>query len=186
MIKRAGIKGFTIVELLIVIVVIAILAAIVITVYNGVQTRAQASALIDGFKKIDKAFHLMSVDQGITSWWADTDPVLYPTGTTTFGGNPQISAIVAAPETGMSKYLQRSPTVSGLSGHFTYDNDGDTYVPSACTNVARGVNVFFSSIPLNVAQAVDDSFDDGDLNCGNIRLNAGTQLFYGLSNTQSF
>ena len=36
-------KGFTIVELLIVIVVIGILAAIVIVAYNGIQDRAQSS-----------------------------------------------------------------------------------------------------------------------------------------------
>lgn len=38
-------SGFTIVELLIVIVVIGILAAITIVAYNGVQTRAKASAV---------------------------------------------------------------------------------------------------------------------------------------------
>ncbi len=37
-------SGFTIVELLIVIVVIAILAAITIVAYNGIQNRAKASA----------------------------------------------------------------------------------------------------------------------------------------------
>ncbi len=37
-------KGFTLVELLIVIVVIAILAAISIVAYNGIQNRAKASA----------------------------------------------------------------------------------------------------------------------------------------------
>ena len=37
-------RGFTIVELLIVIVVIAILAAITIVAYNGIQNRAKASA----------------------------------------------------------------------------------------------------------------------------------------------
>jgi len=37
-------KGFTIVELLIVIVVIAVLAAITIVAYNGIQNRAKASA----------------------------------------------------------------------------------------------------------------------------------------------
>ena len=37
-------KGFTIVELLIVIVVIGILAAITIVAYNGIQTRAKSTA----------------------------------------------------------------------------------------------------------------------------------------------
>ncbi|HRC27957.1 MAG TPA: prepilin-type N-terminal cleavage/methylation domain-containing protein [Candidatus Saccharimonas sp.] len=42
--KQTNKRGFTIVELLIVIVVIAILAAITIVAYNGITTRANASA----------------------------------------------------------------------------------------------------------------------------------------------
>jgi len=42
--KQNKLRGFTIVELLIVIVVIAILAAITIVAYNGVQQRANVSA----------------------------------------------------------------------------------------------------------------------------------------------
>lgn len=42
--KQTKTRGFTIVELLIVIVVIAILAAITIVAYNGVQQRANVSA----------------------------------------------------------------------------------------------------------------------------------------------
>ena len=38
-------KGFTIVELLIVIVIIGILAAITIVAYNGIQQRAQTTAM---------------------------------------------------------------------------------------------------------------------------------------------
>jgi len=38
-------SGFTIVELLIVVVVIAILAAITIVAYNGIQNRAKSSAV---------------------------------------------------------------------------------------------------------------------------------------------
>ena len=43
-------KGFTIVELLIVIVVIAILAAITIVAYNGIQQRAKNTAIISAAK----------------------------------------------------------------------------------------------------------------------------------------
>lgn len=42
--KQTKQKGFTIVELLIVVVVIAILAAITIVAYNGIQNRAKASS----------------------------------------------------------------------------------------------------------------------------------------------
>jgi len=47
-------KGFTIVELLIVIVVIAILAAITIVAYNGIQTRAKATAAQSAANALDK------------------------------------------------------------------------------------------------------------------------------------
>lgn len=42
--KQNNKSGFTIVELLIVVVIIAILAAITIVAYNGIQNRAKASA----------------------------------------------------------------------------------------------------------------------------------------------
>ena len=54
--------GFTIVELLIVIVVIAILAAITIVAYNGVQQRARNSAIMSGVEAYQKALLLYSVD----------------------------------------------------------------------------------------------------------------------------
>jgi prepilin-type N-terminal cleavage/methylation domain-containing protein len=49
-------RGFTIVELLIVIVVIGILAAIVIVAYNGVTKSAQQTAIISEMKQWQKLF----------------------------------------------------------------------------------------------------------------------------------
>jgi type II secretion system protein G len=57
-------RGFTIVELLIVIVVIAILAAIVIVAYNSVQARANFSKEQQDLKSITKALGLYQVDNG--------------------------------------------------------------------------------------------------------------------------
>ena len=55
-------RGFTIVELLIVIVVIAILAAITIVAYNGIQANARDSARISKVKAISKAIELYYVN----------------------------------------------------------------------------------------------------------------------------
>lgn len=58
--------GFTIVELLIVIVVIAILAAISIVAYNGIQQRARDNVRKSDVATIVKAFKLYNIDKG--SW----------------------------------------------------------------------------------------------------------------------
>jgi prepilin-type N-terminal cleavage/methylation domain-containing protein len=54
--------GFTIVELLIVIVVIAILAAITIVAYNGIQERSRASAVSSALSQASKKLSLYQID----------------------------------------------------------------------------------------------------------------------------
>ena len=61
---RKTTSGFTIVELLIVIVVIAILAAISIVAYNGIQARARDNIRYQDVKAITKALELYKVDNG--------------------------------------------------------------------------------------------------------------------------
>lgn len=56
--------GFTIVELLIVIVVIAILAAISVTAYNGMQSRATDTSLRQAAATIEKSLKIWAVDNG--------------------------------------------------------------------------------------------------------------------------
>ncbi|GEM_PF-769646 len=60
-------RGFTIVELLIVIVIIGILAAIVIVAYNGIQDRAKETKTIAMANSYYKAFILMESDGTVLS-----------------------------------------------------------------------------------------------------------------------
>lgn len=58
-------SGFTIVELLIVIVVIAMLAAISIVAYNGIQDRAARSTTTSAIASYTKAINLYLQDKGL-------------------------------------------------------------------------------------------------------------------------
>ena len=72
--------GFTIVELLIVIVVIAILAAITIVAYNGVQQRARDARRATDLSNIAKALQRWSIETG-------QDFSAFPVGVASIRGN---------------------------------------------------------------------------------------------------
>jgi prepilin-type N-terminal cleavage/methylation domain-containing protein len=79
--KLAATRGFTIVELLIVIVVIAILAAITIVSYNGITARANSSSALASAQGVAKKLEAYNADIGnyptSTSQLADTSKVYY-------------------------------------------------------------------------------------------------------------
>ena len=64
MIYKRHNKGFTIVELLIVVVIIAILATITIVVYTGIQQRSKNSAVAATVTSYVKALMLSAADKG--------------------------------------------------------------------------------------------------------------------------
>lgn len=76
-------KGFTIVELLIVIVVIAILAAITIVAYNGIQQRARDAQRLADITSIAKALEVYKAQYG-----RYPDPVGNSTGGWEVSSNP--------------------------------------------------------------------------------------------------
>ena len=63
---KKSVSGFTIVELLIVIVVIAILASITVVAYNGIQARAIFTQQVTEVDRVGKAIQLWSAENGKT------------------------------------------------------------------------------------------------------------------------
>jgi type II secretion system protein G len=61
---KAYSRGFTIVELLIVIVIIGVLASLVVVAYNGIQTRANVSKMQSDLRYMVKLLELYKADNG--------------------------------------------------------------------------------------------------------------------------
>ncbi|HEY1085411.1 MAG TPA: prepilin-type N-terminal cleavage/methylation domain-containing protein [Candidatus Saccharimonadales bacterium] len=64
MLKMQNDKGFTIIELLVVIVVVAILAAVSVVAYSGVQSRAENTKTVTAVEKYIKGLKLYATKEG--------------------------------------------------------------------------------------------------------------------------
>jgi prepilin-type N-terminal cleavage/methylation domain-containing protein len=119
-------RGFTIVELLIVIVVIAILAAITIVAYNGVQKRANASATKSGANILQKKVEAYNAIQSS-----------YPAGTTELNGVADSAltgsgiSLVAAPDSSTGKTSFKYEKCGTTGGRITYYDFNAGSLPTA-------------------------------------------------------
>jgi len=162
-------SGFTIVELLIVIVVIAVLAAIVIVAYNSVQIRAKASAIISGLESSEKAFRLYTTDKGLDAW---PDDSLAVSGVS---ANPTIQQFIDG--TTLKDFMKKAPNVANSPAlYWFYDNDAD--VRTNCTLKYAGTNLIIIGVDQTVADSIDKSLDDGNNGCGRVRYDSTNQYFF--------
>jgi general secretion pathway protein G len=145
-------SGFTIVELLVVIVVIAILAAITVVAYNGIQDRAEASKTASAIQAYKKALTLYKIDNGsypvtgamclgdqYTAFTGQSTPACrYSTSTISAASNaasrdllkPYLGGSLPMPST---QFLHSGASTEYVGGHFygstyAYDLDGKPVV----------------------------------------------------------
>lgn len=120
--KQAGgghTKGFTIVELLIVVVLIAILATITIVAYNGLQKRAQTSAVATALNQASKKVKLYQVDNDTYPTTLSTAGISDDEVTYQYSGSANAYCITGT-QGNTSLYLSETvtkPTEGGCPGH---------------------------------------------------------------------
>ena len=180
--KKGRSAGFTIVELIIVITVIAVLSTIVIVNYTGVRERANATAIYDAIKKVEDGFRLQMLDSGSTTWPRDN--------TLTGSNNPVISDV--AQQGALKGYIPDKLSGVGGSTTWTYDNDGDTTTnDTVCASASSydwfAVILVVYGVNKRTVSYLDDMIDNGDgPDCGRLRTtdSAQTGIIYQLSWTQ--
>jgi prepilin-type N-terminal cleavage/methylation domain-containing protein len=177
---RKTTSGFTIVELIIVIIVIAILSTIVIVAYGDFQARSQAAGVESNLKTIEKSLRAYASEKQWSTW--PTDTTIDPGKT-----NPTIQNLITD-ISGFKTYLTTAPITSDLAASaWVYDYDSDTKASCSTTpnpDSYTGTNIVVTGVKQKVANYLDSTMDDGNLNCGRIRYDStALKIFYSLSYT---
>ena len=152
-IPRSAPAGFTLVELLIVVVILAILAAVVIPVANNVSNEAEQSSFATDLSIIATAFELYF--QVNDDWPEDAGSGAFPSG--------------------LDKYMRASDWTKGTPIGGVWDSEKDSF------GVVSAFGVHFMGVtpkPTAYMVQLDTLFDDGDLNTGTFRQIASDRYYY--------
>lgn len=154
-------NGFTIVELLIVVVVIAILAAITIVSYTGIQSKANDSAVQTDFSAIAKKLELYYTDNGkypvVTSTAQPDNSTLYDF--------TQLGVALQGFKVTQSAYRSGSNTVNLA---YCTNNLGTAYGIAAWSKASRDQGYSISSVNGNTVSVFAYPLDGGSLTCSRI------------------
>ncbi len=155
-------RGFTIVELLIVIVVIGILAAITIVAFNGIQDRSRAAALKSDLTQVNKQLKLFQADNGRYPATVSTDCSASPDSATNkclkvSSGNTISS--YNSPSSGDNFNL----TISNAGGNLSYVlTSSQTW---ATKNLNVGTMIAGTATPSNNSTVEKYCYNDSQANC---------------------
>jgi prepilin-type N-terminal cleavage/methylation domain-containing protein len=128
-------SGFTIVELLIVIVVIGILAVITVVAYNGIQARAQAANVQGALAQVNKKLAAYMVDYSTYPADQTAFDALVPGTSTTYQYTATSSTYCVTATNGTTSYKADSAATQPLAGACAgHGNGGVAPITNMATN----------------------------------------------------
>ena len=159
--------GFTLLELLVVIGIIGILAALVLASVNQARQKGQIAKTLEDFQQIERALLFFADNEQVTVWWLESDFGL--------GADPSIQALVA--NTDLSTFLTQAPIPPvGIGSAYYFDSDGDIFTCSG--SVGAGVNIILSGTSQEYFDTIDQIYDKGDgENCGKVGYSGGNTYY---------
>ena len=133
--KKQRQAGFTIVELLIVIIVIAILATLVIMAYNGVQQRAYDTVVKDDLSNFSKKLEIARLDNNDAYPTALTASMGFSFSKSSYALDPQSTTLRYCVNTSTNNYIMYALSKSG--SYFKYTATGG--LQSATASYGYGI-----------------------------------------------
>ena len=142
-------NGFTLVEIMIVVAIIGLLAAIAIPSFMKARERSQITSVANDFRVFEAAFAQYALDYG--NYPPDTHVVL---------------------PSRMDEYIDNSDWLGTTPVGGDYNWEGPDNYPYA------GISLYDSDATAEQATKLDAVLDDGDLSTGSFRLTANGRYTY--------